>query len=286
VAWVDQPKVSDGLWICWVDNPTYLPYHFFVHSNIVRHGEPTKSGYFWMGMNILSDGLILYNNAFAASPSKDKIMNAKPIIIGVAGGSGSGKTTVSRALYERFSGHPITIIEQDYYYNDQAHLSPEVRRAQNYDHPDAFDNALLYQQLGQLLERKAVELPQYDYTRDTRAGHTKHQPPVDVIILEGILALYDENIRSLMDIKLFVDTDADLRFIRRLQRDGLERGRSIESVVGQYIEQVRPMHIQFVEPTKRHANIIIPFDERNGVAVDILIAKVGAILQQRIAQTR
>ena len=98
-------------------------------------------------------------------------MNAKPIIIGVAGGSGSGKTTVSRALYERFSGHPITIIEQDYYYNDQAHLSPEVRRAQNYDHPDAFDNALLYQQLGQLLERKAVELPQYDYTRDTRAGH-------------------------------------------------------------------------------------------------------------------
>ena len=106
-----------------------------------------------MGMNILSDGLILYNNAFAASPSKDKIMNAKPIIIGVAGGSGSGKTTVSRALYERFSGHPITIIEQDYYYNDQAHLSPEVRRAQNYDHTDAFDNALLYQQLGQLLER-------------------------------------------------------------------------------------------------------------------------------------
>ena len=209
-----------------------------------------------MGMNILSDGLILYNNAFAASPSKDKIMNAKPIIIGVAGGSGSGKTTVSRALYERFSGHPITIIEQDYYYNDQAHLSPEVRRAQNYDHPDAFDNALLYQQLGQLLERKAVELPQYDYTRDTRAGHTKHQPPVDVIILEGILALYDENIRSLMDIKLFVDTDADLRFIRRLQRDCLERGRSIESVVGQYIEQVRPMYIQFVEPTKRHATLL------------------------------
>ena len=107
-----------------------------------------------------------------------------------------------------------------------------------------------------------------------------------MIILEGIHALYDENIRSLMDIKLFVDTDADLRFIRRLQRDCLERGRSIESVVGQYIEQVRPMHIQFVEPTKRHANIIIPFDERNGVAVDILIAKVGAILQQRIAQTR
>ena len=239
-----------------------------------------------MGMNILSDGLILYNSAFAASPSKDKIMNAKPIIIGVAGGSGSGKTTVSRALYERFSGHPITIIEQDYYYNDQAHLSPEVRRAQNYDHPDAFDNALLYRQLDQLLKREAVALPQYDYTRDTRAGHTKHQPPVDVIILEGILALYDENIRSLMDIKLFVDTDADLRFIRRLQRDCLERGRSIESVVGQYIEQVRPMHIQFVEPTKRHANIIIPFDERNGVAVDILIAKVGAILQQRIAQTR
>ncbi|UOO81929.1 uridine kinase [Uruburuella testudinis] len=212
-------------------------------------------------------------------------MPQKPIIIGVAGGSGSGKTTISRALYEQFSGHPITIIEQDYYYKDQAELAPEVRRRQNYDHPCAFDNELLYQHLTHLLQRRAVALPQYDYTRDTRADHTKHQEPVDVIILEGILALYDEKIRSLMDIKIFVDTDADLRFIRRMQRDYHERGRSIESVVAQYTAQVRPMHNQFVEPTKRHAHIIIPSDEQNSVAVDILMAKIAAILQQRLADS-
>ncbi|MFV2030170.1 uridine kinase [Neisseria sp. S1] len=209
----------------------------------------------------------------------------KPIIIGIAGGSGSGKTTVSRTLYQRFSGHPITIIEQDYYYNDQSHLSPEVRRRQNYDHPCAFDNDLLYSQLMQLLERQAVELPQYDYAADNRAAHTKHQPPVDVIILEGILALYDEKVRSLMDIKIYVDTDADLRFIRRMQRDYVERGRSINSVVGQYINQVRPMHNQFVEPTKRYANIIIPCDEQNNVAIDVLMAKIAVILQQRMTGT-
>ncbi len=211
---------------------------------------------------------------------------SKPIIIGVAGGSGSGKTTISQALYRHFSGHPITIIEQDFYYNDQSHLPPEVRRRQNYDHPCAFDNDLLYAHLQQLLRREAVALPQYDYSADNRAPHTLPQPPVDVIILEGILALYDEKIRSLMDIKLFVDTDADLRFIRRLQRDCVERGRSMQSVVSQYIEQVRPMHNQFVEPTKRHANIIIPCDEQNEVAIDILVAKVGSILQRRMAEGR
>ena len=210
----------------------------------------------------------------------------KPIIIGVAGGSGSGKTTVSRALYERFSGHPITIIEQDYYYKDQTELSFEARCKQNYDHPFAFDNDLLYRQLSQLLNRETVELPQYDYKMHTRAEHTKRQAPVDVIILEGILALYDEKVRSLMDIKLFVDTDADLRFIRRMQRDCIERGRSVDSIVAQYTGQVRPMHNQFVEPTKRYANIIIPFDEQNGVAVDILIAKIGTIVQERMGAAR
>ncbi len=209
---------------------------------------------------------------------------SKPIIIGVAGGSGSGKTTVSRALFAQFPHHPITIIEQDYYYQDQSHLSFEERCRQNYDHPFAFDNEFLYEQLTRLLRREAVALPQYDYIRHTRAEHTKHQEPVDVIILEGILALYDEKIRSLMDIKLYVDTDADLRFIRRMQRDCQERGRSIESVVEQYTGQVRPMHNQFVEPTKRYANIIIPCDEQNSVAVDILIAKISAVLQQKMAE--
>lgn len=206
----------------------------------------------------------------------------KPIIIGVGGGSGSGKTTVSRALYNHFSQYPITIIEQDYYYKDQSSLSFEERYQQNYDHPDAFDNALLKNQLNQLIQRQAVELPQYDYTQYTRAIHTKHQPPVDVIILEGILALYDQTLRALMDIKLYVDTDADLRFIRRMQRDYVERGRTLDSVITQYINQVRPMHNQFVEPTKRHADIIIPSEKENSVAVDIMKTKIAAILQERL----
>lgn len=205
----------------------------------------------------------------------------KPVLIGVAGGSGSGKTTVSQTLYRRFSGCSIAVIEQDFYYADRPHLSFEERQRQNYDHPDAYDNALLYEHLCLLLERRAVALPQHDYKNYLRSAETLHQEPADVIILEGILALHDERIRSLMDIKLFVDTDADLRFIRRMLRDIRERGRSVESVVAQYTGQVRPMHNRFVEPTKRHAHIIIPFDEQNSVAVDVLIAKIDAVLQTK-----
>ncbi|WP_054600637.1 uridine kinase [Neisseria sp. 74A18] len=206
----------------------------------------------------------------------------KPIIIGVAGGSGSGKTTVSQAIYREFSGSPITIIEQDYYHKNQPELPIEERKKQNYDHPSAYDNDLLLNHINLLLARKAVDIPQYDYTNYIRHSETKYQEPVDVIIIEGILALYDERIRNLMDIKLFVDTDADLRFIRRMLRDIQERGRSVESVVKQYTEQVRPMHNQFVEPTKRHAHIIIPCDEQNNVAIDVLIAKISTVLRERI----
>lgn len=206
----------------------------------------------------------------------------KPIIIGVAGGSGSGKTTVSQAIYREFSGSPITIIEQDYYYKNQPELPIEERKKQNYDHPSAYDNDLLLNHINLLLARKAVDIPQYDYTNYMRHSETKYQEPVDMIIIEGILALYDERIRNLMDIKLFVDTDADLRFIRRMLRDIQERGRSVESVVKQYTEQVRPMHNQFVEPTKRHAHIIIPCDEQNNVAIDVLIAKISTVLRERI----
>lgn len=205
----------------------------------------------------------------------------KPIIIGVAGGSGSGKTTIARALFDSFQNHPITIIEQDYYYKDQTHLDFDARCRQNYDHPHAFDNDLLFAHLQKLMAREAVDLPQYDYTQHTRSPHTKHQPPADVIILEGILALYDANVRSLMDIKLFVDTDADLRFIRRMMRDVEERGRTVESITQQYCGQVRPMHNQFVEPTKAHADLIIPCNEANPVAVDLLVAKVRAVLESR-----
>lgn len=206
---------------------------------------------------------------------------AAPIIIGVAGGSGSGKTTVSRSLYAAFSDRPITIIEQDYYYKDQSHISFAERCLANYDHPDAFDNELLYEHLAALMRRQAVELPQYDYAQHTRAAYSKHQEPVDVIILEGIFALYDRRIRSIMDIKLYVDTDADLRFIRRLQRDCAERGRSLKSVITQYTQQVRPMHNQFVEPSKRHADLIIPSERENNVALDLLHTKIAAILKNR-----
>lgn len=210
------------------------------------------------------------------------MMTDKPIVIGVAGGSGSGKTTVSQAIYREFSGSPITIIEQDYYYKHQPELPLEERKRQNYDHPSAYDNDLLLHHIQLLLERKAVDIPQYDYANYMRRPETRHQKPVDVIIIEGILALYDERIRNLMDIKLFVDTDSDLRFIRRMLRDIRERGRSVESVVKQYTEQVRPMYNQFVEPTKRHAHIIIPCDEQNNVAVDVLIAKISTVLRERI----
>ncbi|RLQ98131.1 uridine kinase [Falsibacillus albus] len=203
----------------------------------------------------------------------------KPIVIGVAGGSGSGKTSVTKAIYDHFKGHSIMMIEQDYYYKDQSHLPFEERLKTNYDHPLAFDNDLLIEHLKSLLEYKAVDKPVYDYTIHTRSDEVIHVEPKDVIILEGILVLEDERLRNLMDIKLYVDTDADLRIIRRLLRDMKERGRTIDSVIEQYINVVRPMHNQFIEPTKRYADIIIPEGGHNHVAVDLMVTKIQTILE-------
>lgn len=208
-------------------------------------------------------------------------MVKKPIIIGVAGGSGSGKTSVARAIYDHFQGGSIMMIEQDYYYKDQSHLTFEERLLQNYDHPLAFDIDLLIHQVHELISGRPVEKPVYDYANHTRAAETIPLEPKDVIILEGILVLDDERLRDLMDIKLYVDTDADLRFIRRLMRDTNERGRSLESVVDQYTTVVRPMHTQFIEPTKRYADVIIPVGGENKVAIDLLIAKIQTILEQK-----
>lgn len=208
-------------------------------------------------------------------------MTRKPIVIGVAGGSGSGKTSVARAIYDYFQGGSIMMIEQDYYYKNQSHLTFEERLNQNYDHPFAFDNALLFEQMTDLMNGQPVEKPVYDYANHTRSTETVPLEPKDVIILEGILVLEDERLRNLMDIKLFVDTDADLRFIRRLTRDIKERGRSLDSVVAQYTEVVRPMHNQFIEPTKRYADVIIPIGGENKVAIDLLIAKIQTILEQK-----
>lgn len=208
-------------------------------------------------------------------------MSRKPVVIGVAGGSGSGKTSVTKAIYEQFKGHSILMIEQDYYYKDQSHLPLEERLKTNYDHPLAFDNDLLLEHIESLLRHEPVEKPTYDYTLHTRSSETIPVDPKDVIILEGILILEDERLRNLMDMKLYVDTDADLRIIRRMLRDIKERGRTIESVIEQYISVVRPMHNQFIEPTKRYADIIIPEGGQNHVAIDLMVTKIQTILEQK-----
>lgn len=207
-------------------------------------------------------------------------MNHKrPVVIGIAGGSGSGKTSVTNAIYEVYKEHAVVVIEQDYYYKNQSHLAFEERLKTNYDHPLAFDTDLLIEHIHQLLDRKAIEKPVYDYALHTRAKESIVIEPQDVIILEGILVLEDKRLRDLMDIKLFVDTDSDLRIIRRILRDINERARSIESVVEQYLSVVRPMHNQFIEPTKRYADIIIPEGGQNQVAIDLMVTKIKTILE-------
>ncbi|HJA27652.1 MAG TPA: uridine kinase [Candidatus Limosilactobacillus intestinigallinarum] len=205
----------------------------------------------------------------------------RPIIIGVTGGSGSGKTTVSKAIYNQLHGQAIQIITQDTYYNDQADMTMAERKAVNYDHPLAFDTDLLIKQLADLRNNKAIEMPVYDYTQYTRSAETVHVEPQDVIILEGILILDDERLRDLMDIKVYVDTDDDIRIIRRIKRDMAERGRTLDSVINQYLATVKPMYHQFVEPTKRYADIIVPEGGENHVAIDLLTTKVRDILVKR-----
>jgi uridine kinase len=208
-------------------------------------------------------------------------MKRKPVVIGVAGGSGSGKTSVTKAIYDRFKGHSILMIEQDYYYKDQTHLPFEERLKTNYDHPLAFDNDLLIEHIESLLKYEPIRKPVYDYAMHTRSEDVIEVEPKDVIILEGILILEDERLRNLMDMKLYVDTDADLRIIRRLFRDIKERGRTMDSVIEQYVNVVRPMHNQFIEPTKRYADIIIPEGGHNYVAIDLMVTKIQTILEQK-----
>lgn len=203
----------------------------------------------------------------------------KPLVIGIAGGSGSGKTSVTRKVMDVFHEHSVVVIEQDYYYKDQAHLSFEERLKTNYDHPLAFDNDLLIEHIEKLVVRQPIEKPVYDYERHTRSTEVIHVSPMDVIIVEGILVLEDERLRKLMDMKLFVDTDADLRILRRIVRDTEERGRTLQSVIDQYLSVVRPMHNQFIEPTKRYADIIIPEGGENDVAIDLIVTKIKTIVE-------
>jgi len=207
-------------------------------------------------------------------------LEKRPILIGITGGTGSGKSTVSKEIFKSIHGKDITIIEQDSYYKDQSDLTFEERIKTNYDHPFAFDNKLLIEQLKTLMENKPIEKPIYDFENHTRKKETITVESKDIIILEGILILSEEEIRELLDIKIFVDTDSDVRVIRRILRDIKDRGRTLESVVVQYMETVRPAQLQFIEPTKRYADIIIPEGGYNKVAIDIILAKISQILNK------
>ena len=202
----------------------------------------------------------------------------KPLVIGIAGGSGSGKTTVSKEISKRLPADRVLILTEDAYYNDNSALSMDERKKINYDHPNAYDTDLLIEQLQDLLDGKAIEMPTYNFNILSRAKDTIHVEPADIIILEGILVLATEELREFMDIKLFVDSDDDIRFIRRLQRDTQERGRSIDWIISQYLATVKPSYKQFVEPSKKYADIIIPQGGENQVAIDMVSSKLLSII--------
>jgi uridine kinase len=196
------------------------------------------------------------------------------LIIGIAGGTGSGKTTVAKAIGRELRDERISIIHEDSYYRDQSHLPFEERIKTNYDHPNAIDKPLLIRHLKELLSGQPIEKPVYDFKNHTRDEKTERITPGDVVIIEGILALEDPELRDLMRIKIYVETDADIRFIRRLRRDINERGRTAESVIEQYKNVVRPMHMQFVEPSKRFADVIIPEGGFNKVAIGLIVTAI------------
>jgi len=204
-----------------------------------------------------------------------------PVIIGIAGGSGSGKTTVALRVRESCPGKTIRIIHHDSYYHDNSHLPLEQRAQINYDHPKAFETDLLVEHLAALKKGEPVEIPRYDYSIHSRLPETHHCEPADIIFVEGILVLESKILRKMMDIRLYVDVDADERVLRRMNRDITERGRTMESVIDQYLNVVRPMHLQFVWPSKRYAHLIIPEGGHNAVAIDLIATKTKNIIAER-----
>lgn len=206
---------------------------------------------------------------------------SKPIVIGVSGGTGSGKSTVAKAIFESLPSENILIIEQDAYYKDQTDLTYDERIKTNYDHPLAFDTPLLIEHIKALCEHKTIQKPIYNFAKHNREKETITVEPRDIIIVEGIMILEDKNLRELMDIKIFVDTDADVRIIRRITRDIQERGRTLDSVIEQYLTTVKPAHDQFIEPNKKFADLIIPEGGYNKVAIDIMTTKVMSIVREK-----
>ncbi len=200
------------------------------------------------------------------------------LVIGICGGTGSGKTTVTDRIISTLSHESVLVLQQDHYYRDLPHLPLEQRARQNFDHPDSLDTPLLVEHVRQLREGRAIERPTYDFAKHEREMRTLHLEPHPAIIVEGILVFESKSLRELMDIKIFVDTDADLRFIRRLGRDVRERGRTVESVIEQYLATVRPMHMEFIEPYRRYADIIIPEGGHNEVGIDLVIQKIRSLV--------
>jgi uridine kinase len=204
----------------------------------------------------------------------------RPIVIGVAGGTGSGKTTVANEILQQVGAEHLAFIPHDAYYRELGHLAKEERAKVNFDHPDSLETELLIEHLEALRKGQAVEVPIYDFTTHMRTQRTRRVEPAPVILVEGILIFVEPELRELLDVKLYVDTDADVRFIRRLQRDVQDRGRSVESVCEQYLSTVRPMHMEFVEPSKRYADVIIPEGGFNRVAIAMVAARLRNMLEQ------
>ena len=208
------------------------------------------------------------------------VAQQKPIIIGVAGGTGSGKTTVANEILQRVGKDRIAYIQHDSYYRDLSQLAPEERARINFDHPDSLETELLIAHLGALVAGQAIDVPVYDFTIHARTAKTCQMESRPVVLIEGILIFVEKGLRDMMDVRIYVDTDADIRFIRRLKRDIHERGRSLDSVIDQYTRTVRPMHLEFVEPSKRHADIIIPEGGFNVVALDMIVARIKSMLAE------
>ena len=202
-----------------------------------------------------------------------------PVVIGIAGGSGSGKTTVLNHIIEEFGSDPIAILDHDAYYRDLAHLSPEKRARFNFDHPDALETSLMREHLDRLIEGEPIEKPVYDFTTHTRHDQTETVEPRPVIIIEGILVLAESALEERMDIKIYVDAADDIRLMRRIRRDMQERDRSIEGILRQYERTVRPMHLEFVEPSKREADIVIPRGGHNEVAIQMVMSRIQELLR-------
>lgn len=198
----------------------------------------------------------------------------KPLIIGIAGGTGSGKSTVARRVAEALRASSVAFLDMDAYYRNFAHLPIEERRLINWDHPDAFDLALLVEHLGRLARNEPIEKPVYDFVRHLRAPETIHVEPADVVVIDGILLFVEPSVRELCDVKVFVDADADIRLVRRIRRDVRRRGRALDDILDQYLSTVQPMHLQFVEPSKRYADVIVPRGGHNAVAIEMIVAKI------------